>query len=415
MNPSHPSCSPSCPSAIWLLCMTLGCGTEPASPSADSETDADPTGMEASGDGTQGSADATSGASASDDGTDDAMDSTGEDSSNDSTGDVEEPPIGFPAFIAQGHMGRTMLSCDDGHTWIANQSLDDGVRCFEGLDCDHHEGSGTSLSAGGETTLVATWGWGTEGRIMTSTDGVEWTEVLVGPTFSGTAFGNDVVIAGARVPWRASMTADDWVELPDSGLDDWNARGMAFLPFDDGLFIIGGGDDLVLTANEGDDWWHPDAIPTGCGNSIRGITYGAGAIVIARGANDAADLCVSTDGGQQFQAIDLPEAPSGPPMWTGAELVVFSSQTRFTSPDGVNWEAQAISPAEVRLGEIARSPDGTYVAHRAGWMVWYEQQQMYRSDDGLTWEVLPEGAFVPSHPIRNITFGYVQPHSDGCG
>jgi len=417
----RPRCRPCTLAGAWLAITLVGCGSDPEPPDAASETEA--TSDDASGEDTDAPDPATSGSATTSGSASTSADPDGGETSADSTGDdastgEDLPPAGRPAFIAQGHMGRTMLSCDDGHTWVANQSLDDATRCFEGIDCDHHEGAGTGLSVSDDTLIVATWGWGTEGRILTSPDGVDWTEVLVGPTFAGSAFGNDTFIAAARVPWRAGATGDDWVELPDSGLDEWNARGTGFLPHDGGLFIIGGGgaesSDIVLSSNDGDDWWHPDAFPAGCGTSIRGIAYGAGTIVIARGADDGADLCVSSDGGVQFQAIDLEQTPSGPPMWTGDELVVFSSQMRFTSADGTTWAGEAISPAEVRIGAVARSPDGTYVAHRAGWMVWYEQQRMYRSDDGLTWEILPEGAFVGSHPIRSLRFGYVQPHADGC-
>ena len=60
------------------------------------------------------------------------------------------------------------------------------------------------------------------------------------------------------------------------------------------------------------------------------------------------------------------------------------------------------------LGPIARSEDtGTYVSVRAGWQVWYEAQDFYRSSDGLTWEVLGPGSFAASHRIRHIAHGWV--------
>ena len=45
-----------------------------------------------------------------------------------------------PVFVAQGHLGRLMVSCDDGHTFVANQSADDNEECWgpDGVpDCDH--------------------------------------------------------------------------------------------------------------------------------------------------------------------------------------------------------------------------------------------------------------------------------------
>ena len=39
----------------------------------------------------------------------------------------------------------------------------------------------------------------------------------------------------------------------------------------------------------------------------------------------------------------------------------------------------------------------------------YAGQQFYRSTDGVTWDILPKSAFLGSHPIRNISFGYAEP------
>ncbi len=58
-----------------------------------------------------------------------------------------------PIFLASGHMARTIISCDDGKTWVANHSDADLLRCFypngnpDGGDanCDHNEGSAHGL------------------------------------------------------------------------------------------------------------------------------------------------------------------------------------------------------------------------------------------------------------------------------
>jgi hypothetical protein len=36
---------------------------------------------------------------------------------------------------------------------------------------------------------------------------------------------------------------------------------------------------------------------------------------------------------------------------------------------------------------------------------WYDEQEFYRSRDGVTWEVLLRGAYAGSHPISFIAFG----------
>ena len=407
---------------LGLFVLAAGCAaTDTEDPAAD-DGSSSAAGSDTNPSGTSGTVDPTSpstsaGPGGNDGSTSGPGGSDGDGSDDSSTGEPGGPPPGLvPAFIAQGHMGRTMLSCDDGQTWIADVSLDDTIRCFEGIDCDHDEGAATGLTAT-DGLLVATWGWGTEGRIATSPDGVEWTDVLTGPTFAGTAFGNDTFIAGARSPWRAGADAATWEMLPDSGLDEWTPRGTGFVPHEGGIFLIGGGgggsSDLVLSSTDGDDWWHPDSFPPTCGDSIRGIAYGGGTIVIARGANDGAEICVSTDGGLDFTGIDLADSPSSPVVWTGDEFVVFAGGTRYASTDGQQWSSSSLGNG-ISVGAMARSPDGTFIGHRDGWMVWYEQQQLYRSVDGVDWQPLGAGAFVGGHPIRHMRFGYVHPHAEGC-
>ena len=338
--------------------------------------------------------------------------------SSEGSGTGETIPDGLvPAFVAQGHMGRTMISCDDGETWVANRSLDDSIRCFEGLDCDHHEGSGTGLTYG-DGVFVATWGWGTEGEVQVSSDGVTWTAVLTGPTFSGTAYGNDTFIAGAKVPYSAGPLGDAWTELADSGLDEWTPRGIGFAPTDGGRFILGGGGggsgDVVVSADQGETWTHPSGASPGCGGSISGIAGSGDAIVIAAGEGSGTQLCVSTDAGGSFVDVPLPESLRGTVMWTGGDFVGFGASARHTSADGLDWTSTPYASGDPSPTALARSAAGTYVAQRDGWLVWYEQQTLFRSEDGLNWTALPAGAFVGSHPLRHIRFGYVEPSDQGC-
>lgn len=58
------------------------------------------------------------------------------------------------------------------------------------------------------------------------------------------------------------------------------------------------------------------------------------------------------------------------------------------------------------LGAVDRSDKGTYAGVRGGWQEYYEKQQFYRSTDGITWDELPVGSFVGSHPVQFITHGF---------
>lgn len=55
-------------------------------------------------------------------------------------------------FVAIGHVTRSIVSCDDGRTWVANRSDNDEIRCFTSApdggsaDCDHRYGAGRGIA-----------------------------------------------------------------------------------------------------------------------------------------------------------------------------------------------------------------------------------------------------------------------------
>ena len=77
-------------------------------------------------------------------------------------GDLIDPPAGtVPMFVAQGQAGRTIISCDDGRTWVADRSDEAWGYCSD-HDCDHGPGAGHGIT------------WGAPGALKRSRDGVTW-------------------------------------------------------------------------------------------------------------------------------------------------------------------------------------------------------------------------------------------------
>jgi photosystem II stability/assembly factor-like uncharacterized protein len=334
------------------------------------------------------------------------------DGSSDDTG---PPPVETASvFIAQGHYGRTTISCDDGKTWIQNRSEDDGVRCFEdGLDCDHNAFAGRGI-AWGDGTFVLTWGWGAPGTVARTRDAATFETVLTDtPTFADLAFGNGRFVANAGT---VRVSDDLGVTWQDGGALNINInyRAIEFTPHDGGVFIVTGesGDQraIVRSTDGGATWAPASERPEPCATYSYGMAYGGGAVILASGQGD---ICRSTDGGDTWQHTEVSDAFSSPPVWNGAEFSIYDGATLHRSADGVTWASETIAPDNIRIGALARSPEGTMVAANAGWMTWYEKQQFFRSTDGKTWEVLPPGAFVGSHPIYFIAHGTVTPGA-GC-
>ncbi len=118
-------------------------------------------------------------------------------------------------FVAQGHVGRTMISCDRGKTWVANRSDDDTAVCFEnGFDCDHGPGAANGV-VWGDGWFYGTFGWGQPGSVRRSHDGVTWEKVVNDTTFGGMAFGGGKVLAGSRYPRLSSDAGVTWTELAE--------------------------------------------------------------------------------------------------------------------------------------------------------------------------------------------------------
>jgi hypothetical protein len=361
------------------------------------------------GDDAAGGAGASSTANAST--TASASTTAGATSTTTSTETGGAPPGTIPVFVAQGHMGRLMVSCDDGHTFVANQSADDNVQCWgdnNAPDCDHSEWAGRGL-AFGNGVFVSTFGWGYPGVVRRSTDGVTWLDTWSEPpTFADIAFGNGKFVANGS-PTSISTDGMTWEEGGDLTIDI-NYRAIEFVPHEGGLFIVTGESgenrDIVLS-DDGVTWRHPTTRPPECGSYVLNIAYGGGTIAIFSGNGS---VCSSTDGGDTWTLNEVNDYLTSPGVWTGSEFFVYGASTLFRSSDANAWQSQEIAPS-VRIGSMARSDQGTFVAHEDSWLGWYEDQEMYRSENGIDWEVLPAGSFVPSHPINFIQFGYAEPSS----
>ena len=330
-------------------------------------------------------------------------------------------------FVAQGHAGRTIISCDDGMTWAGNRSDDDAYPCFsdDPFDCDHHPGAGRGITYG-NGYFVATFGWGTPGSIRRSKNGVDWENMLEGERFAGIVFGNNVFLAGERPPQVSDASGAMWAPGGDPDSPVWNTRRTGFAPHDGGRFLLAfggsGGNDLNVSKDLGATWERPTSLPPSCAGDIQwagGFAYGNGAIVVLGGTGVA---CRSLDGGDTWTEANIGGEVDARLLWTGDKFVTWGRDSNYDnmlyeSPDGAAWTAK---PTEVRkknpdgttqtspgphLGAVDRSDKGTFVAVNGGWQQYYEKQRFYRSSDGITWDELPAGSFVGSHPVQFITHG----------
>ncbi|MCB9748542.1 MAG: hypothetical protein H6713_00905 [Myxococcales bacterium] len=397
------------------------------------------------GDTTGGPTDTTTGGPAET--TTDAM-ATDATDATDATGATGAAPLDrVPAFVAVGHVGRTTLSCDDGRSWIENHAYDlDGdpytcdelapVHCWQDggacaiksgdacetlspCDCDHHPGAAQGVAYGGDY-FVGTWGWGPPGTVRRSRDGITWEPVVQDTTFGGVAHGDGRFLLASREPRVSDDDGMSWgpgapADVMQNGQTIWNVRAVGWAPAGGGRFVLTARDgdtlDVLLSSTGGDDWWRPAQPPVACAPFTRGITHGDDVILLVDGDGAA---CSSTSAGDAWTTSAIGGPIESNPIWTGTQFMAWGLQTAYSSPDGVNWSAQPVTPPGVQVGPAAIDPGtGTIVAVRGGWDVWYEDQVFYRSEDGITWEELDASAYTGGHPIRAIAFGYVDP-SPAC-
>jgi hypothetical protein len=380
--------------------------------------------------------------SSSDDGPD-PDDDSGSGTDDGSTGEPGDGLVGV--FVAQGSVGRTTISCDDGLTWILDRAYDvEGspevcdvaapVECWgtpcsrfdanagtceqqESCDCDHHPGADKGI-AYGHGTFAATWGWGPPGAIKTSGDAMQWTTVVEPTTFAGMAFGSDTFVAIDRTP-RISSDGVTWVDGGEADFRNeadeviWNARDVGFANAGSGVFVAGAssdnGQDLLVSMDQGQSWTRPAGSWT-CGGDFEAVAGNAEDIVVVFGDR----ACRSGDGGGSFAPIDLPGGAGV--AHDGEQFVAWTNSQRWTSTDGASWSATDLVIEGLpeghgfELGPVARSGEtGTYVSVRGGWQAWYDAQDFYRSEDGVTWQVLPAGSFNASHRVRHIAYGRMDP------
>jgi hypothetical protein len=274
-----------------------------------------------------------------------------------------------------------------------------------------------------QNQIVANFGWGSPGVIMTSADGIRWTNVhYMFSDFPGVAYGQSTFLAFSSQP-LVSADGTHWQNGGSAGFDapgqPWiTARAVGFLDFQGGRFIGAGDQDLIrVSANGGNAWTVPSAIPSGCASGIgtsNTILSGNNIAVILTTNGDA---CRSVDGGNTWTLTHVTSDNISPVgafvhgqfmLWTAAPPG--KNGIRYSSPDGQTWTATPMTSG-VWLGSVGVSPAGTLVSTNGLWNG-YASQRFYRStDDGVTWNALPSGSYKPGHPIERIAVGMIKANS----
>lgn len=318
---------------------------------------------------------------------------------------VPPPSTKLAMFVAQGKGGRTVISCDDGLTWVADHDDFPELDCGT-TDCDHQAGSGTAITYD-KGYFLASFGWGYPGQMRRSADGVTWETVMENSNWADMTSANGYVVATNGIVVRSADGGTTWDEAVQPALAPGagQTRRIAFADIDDGLFVLTSQSsalDIMLSNDNTATWWHPDTLPTSCGMYSHGAAGGNGTIVVM---NQYSSACTSNDKGKTFVERTTSFEAISSLIFRDGEFRVWGYGARFSSPDGVTWTETRMEPG-ITVGAFAISDNGTFVTVTGA----YDSQQFWRSVDGVHWtEVDGPGG----HPIRNMAWG-VGRISDVC-
>lgn len=313
-------------------------------------------------------------------------------------------------LLAQGRLGRTTVSCDEGRTWVLDRDEAAGSLCGDPprVECFHHPWASMGLVHTG-TSVVATWGWGAAGRVRRTVDGVTWQDVIVGTSFAGITAGAGAVMAASSRPEvsRTDGQLGSWVTGGDVRSNGTIARHTGFVPAGGGRFFIMLDDSLRSSDDQGTTW-ATVTLPAGCGSSARGLLTHDATIILVRWNGG---LCTSTDRGQTWANRQVAMSFSSSGVYGNGAFFLWDGATRYRSIDGLTWTSAAGSPGDVSIGPVVVTSNGTFVAYKGGWQSEYANERIYRSADGLTWQTLPATAHAHSHPITHLVTGRLRASS----
>lgn len=349
-----------------------------------------------------------------------------------------------PIVVAQGHVGRTTLSCDDGLTWKANRSFDlEGhqlvcgdttpvvcgktackMRATDGscgqqavCDCVH----GTGFSKGvvvAKNQVLATFGWGWPGAVLRSHDGATWSPTLDLPMalYPNIVFGDDRFVLYTGFKPVVSDDGRQWRYTTPPNPNE-GGRASAFLDYGAGRFIAAADNDVIRVSSDRGETWHLAAsVPKGCTDGIgvaQTIPTGNGVAVMV--SADKRMACRSGDGGETWTLHSITSFTGGiffqVPVFANGMFLAWvndwSSQPshgiRYSSTDGMTWTATPI-PDAIWLGSTGVTAKGTLLS---SWGKYGDQVISRSTDNGLTWARLPQTAFVASHALTRFGAGYV--------
>lgn len=330
----------------------------------------------------------------------------------------ENLPVPAPALVptgimktvifAAGQNERTAMSCDDGETWFNDRSVDDSARgeIVEG----HSPRSFYGISNADGYTYI-NYGWGYNGSLKRSKDGLNWETVRSGSWGGGVAAFKDQIFH-AGPDWSTSSTfGSTWNKLTNISTIADGISFAAVYQVDNSIFIAGRGANMAASYDKGSTWTLlKDVLPTQ--SQLRSFATGNGVIVTVgktyvQGMMSTGYITSSTDGGKTWSSVQIGNDWSAI-IFNGTHFVAWTNATEnarvYKSTDGKNWTNTFVKLNGQNAGwffapEAAYNrKTGNYV-HVSRGTGDYSAQTVYKSSDGINWITGDPAKFKIGHTI----------------
>jgi hypothetical protein len=314
-------------------------------------------------------------------------------------------------FMASGHMGRTVMSCDGGLTWINDRSDNNNARCWVNgpnyVECDHTAYSGRGIDSHGGW-FVANFGWGVPGSVRRSRDGINWETVRTGEAGGGVTIYNGALVVAWGGWWRSTNLGMTWTAVANTPA--FELSHPLFQRVNDKTFAAGRANGIAFTKDQGATWTRVTNFPADRmtyfaeGNGVLLSLGNGGTGNLARSLNDGItwdSLQVTTGANRSWAGL----------VFNGTHFVTWAGGQMFRSADGSTWTATPMTfsggfDPSLFNGPVQYNPETrTYVAIPNNWGRYYTGQRALHSSDGYTWTQLSGAAFTGGHPINHITAG----------
>jgi hypothetical protein len=309
--------------------------------------------------------------------------------------------------IAAGKLGRTLISCDAGHTWKADTSKFPEGRCgVDPADCDHNPWSLSGLVIQDGYALTA-WGHDQGGAMLRSPDGVTWASVQEGmPIRSLVQAGDTLYASGPNI--TSVDVGTTWQRIVDANLHLGQYRAASYVK-DIGtngrLFSLGDAEGVYS-----DDFgvsWKRATFNDGCTHGPMISFPGRLGVTNADGT-----VCASNDEGVTWNLTDLTNVRRIIKVEDKYWLITrVTDNKRRVSTDGLTWsDPEPLDPVWKRFDIVTYLPwSKSFIAIQQGYLSWYDKQFAWVSNDGDTWTQLTPEQFQGGHPITSVVSGKVRP------